>query len=53
MRTTHMMNVNTENPDSVCLAINELDETYKSFKVITIIKEGLNHWIYYQIGEKE
>ena len=50
MRTTHVMNVNTKDPERVCQAIRELDELYKDLNVITIIKEGLNNFVYYQIG---
>ena len=53
MITTHLLITNTENPEDVCKAINELREVYKGFRVISIIKEGLNYLIYYEIGERE
>lgn len=47
---TLVMNINTENPNDVCEAIDELCRTYKNIKIITIIKEKLNNWVFYQIG---
>lgn len=48
----YVMNVNTRSPLEVCEAINELIKIYRNVNVITIIKDRLNHWIYYQLGGK-
>lgn len=53
MIKTHFMTVNTNDPEAVCEAIDELYETYKDVNIITILTEGLNHYIFYQLGTKD
>lgn len=44
--------INTTDPERVCIAIDELEKMYKDIKIVGIVKENLNCFIYYQIGMK-
>lgn len=50
MISCHCLHINCENPDKVCIAINELINAYKNIRIITIIKEGYNHLVFYELG---